>query len=203
MRCMFKNWCLENFPFLEADIQGLNNYEIMCKLYEYIKNIAGDVANLTKEYQDLVNNFEELKNYVDTYLEDLDDVKHAITLINQVLENLTVATNNNTLRIEEVNTSLTNLINDNFNTLKTYIDNQDYILNQKIDNIQIGAIQIYDPTTGTVEPLQIVINNLYGVSNKDGLTATEFDALDLTATAFDGYEITAYEFDSEGKTLLV
>ena len=47
------------------------------------------------------------------------------------------------------------------------------------------------------------LNNLYGVSNKDGLTATEFDALELTATGFDAYNITAYEFDSSGKVILV
>ena len=49
----------------------------------------------------------------------------------------------------------------------------------------------------------MVINNLYQLTNKDGLTATEFDALDLTATEFDAYQITAYEFDSAGKTILV
>jgi hypothetical protein len=79
----------------------------------------------------------------------------------------------------------------------------DSILNNKIDNIQIGQIEIYDPTTGTIKPLQDVINDLYSLTNKDGLTASEFDALELTATSFDAYQITAYQFDSEGKTILV
>ena len=50
---------------------------------------------------------------------------------------------------------------------------------------------------------QTVINNIYELSNKDGLTASEFDALNLTASGFDAYQITAYEFDSQGKTILV
>ena len=54
-----------------------------------------------------------------------------------------------------------------------------------------------------INDLQIVINNLYQAGNKDGLTASEFDALDLTANEFDAYQITAYEFDSAGKTILV
>lgn len=202
MKCL-NNWCLENFPFLEDDIKGLTEYEIICKLYEYIKNVAGDVSNLTEDYQDLINQFEELKEYVNTYLTNMDEVKEAIILINQAIETLNTRTTNNTNRIEEVNTSLTNLINSDFNSLKTYVDTQDNMLNNKIDNIQIGAIQIYDPTTGTVEPLQTVINNLYQLGNVDGLTATEFDGLDLTATAFEAYQITAYEFDSQGKTILV
>lgn len=199
----FKTWCLDNFPFMEDDIKALDNYHIMCKLYEYIKNIAGDVAKLNTEYQTLINSFEELKAYVDQYLVDVDDLKRAITEINTELDIVAGQTATNTTRIEEVNDNLTTLINNNFNILKEYIDNQVDILNQKIDNIQIGQIEVYDPTTGLISPLQTVINNLYGVSNKDGLTASEFDALDLTASGFDAYQITAYEFDSQGKIILV
>ena len=202
MRC-FKSWCLENFPFLEDDIKALDNYQMMCKLYEYIKHIADDVKNVSEAYATLVEDFELLKAYVDQYLKDMDDVKEAIIVINERLDDVINKANNNALRIEQVNINLRDLINENFNTLKLYVDTQDNILNTKIDNIVIGDINIYDPTTGTIEPLQTVINNLYGLNNTDGLTATEFDALDLTATAFDAYEITAYNFDSQGKTILV
>lgn len=199
----FKTWCLSNFPFMEDDIKALDNYHLMCKLYEYIKHIADDVGKLNEEYNSLINSFEDLYNYVNQYLTDIEEVKRAIREINIELDSLSAQTTNNATRIETVNTTLTNLINSSYNTLKTYVDNQDAMLDEKIENIQIGAIQVYDPTTGTTEPLQTVINNLYSLGNKDGLTATEFDALDLTATAFDSYEITAYEFDSQGKTILV
>lgn len=199
----FKTWCLDNFPFIEDDIKALDNYHIMCKLYEYIKNIAGDVAKLTEEYTELMNGFDELKAYVDQYLVDVEDLKIAIRDINEQLDLLASQTGRNTARIEQVNDTLTSLINNNFDILKSYVDNQVEILNNKIDNIQIGQIEIYDPTTGIISPLQIVINNLYNVSNKDGLTASEFDALDLTASGFDAYQITAYEFDSQGKIILV
>lgn len=199
----FKTWCLDNFPFIEDDIKALDNYHIMCKLYEYIKNIAGDVAKLTEEYTELMNGFDELKAYVDQYLVDVEDLKIAIREINRQLDLVASQTVRNTARIEQVNDTLTSLINNNFNILKSYVDNQVEILNNKIDNIQIGQIEIYDPTTGIISPLQTVINNLYNVSNKDGLTASEFDALDLTASGFDAYQITAYEFDSQGKIILV
>lgn len=199
----FKTWCLSNFPFMEDDIKALDNYHIMCKLYEYIKNIAGDVAKLTEEYTTLMEGYEEIKAYVDEYLKDIEEVEEAIVIINNRLDELAGQINVNTARIEEVNGNLTTLINNNFNILKSYIDNQVLALNEKIDNIQIGEIQIYDPTTGLVSPLQTVIDNLYSATNKDGLTATEFDALELTASGFDAYQITAYQFDSQGKTILV
>lgn len=199
----FKNWCLDNFPFMEDDIKALDNYHIMCKLYEYIKNIAGDVAGLTEEYTTLMNSFEELKNYVDEYLIDVDDLKQAVEEISNILDSVARETANNTSRIEQVNNQLINLINNNFNILKEYIDNQVVILNDKIDNIQIGQIQIYDPTTGLVSPLQTVIDNLYNATNKDGITASEFDTLELTVTEFEAYQITAYQFDSQSKIILV
>jgi hypothetical protein len=163
----------------------------------------------------------EIREYVDKYLTDMDEVKEQIILILDDINLLKTATEQNSNDIENINTNIEilqshieNEINDlklyvdttiqeNYNILKQYVDYEDNILNEKIDNIQIGLIQIYDPTTGTIEPLQIVINNLYALTNKDGLTASEFDGLELTATSFDAYQITAYEFDSSGKTILV
>ena len=50
--------------------------------------------------------------------------------------------------------------------------------------------------------LQTVIDNIYGTSREEALTATEYDALNLTATAYDAYELTAFNYDRYGKTLL-
>lgn len=146
---------------------------------------------------------EQFQEILNSYVSSLDDVKEDIERINNTLLEYNNLIRELNLKIETYRDELEEIINSNFNTLKLYVDAKDYELNQKIDNIQIGEIQVYDPTTGVLSPLQIVLNNLYGVSNKDGLTASEFDALDLTATAFDSYQITAYEFDSQGKVILV
>lgn len=76
-------------------------------------------------------------------------------------------------------------------------------LEQEIQEISLGQIVIYDPTTGVMSPLQTVIDNLYGSTREEALTATEYDALDLTATAYDAYDITAFNYDKYGKTILV
>lgn len=98
-------------------------------------------------------------------------------------------------------------------TLTVYIENQIAIiryeiqtkydeLNQKIDNIIAGDINVYDPTTGQLEPIQVVINNLFDMNRTNAITCTEFDEIELTATEFDATEITAYNFDVNGKTLI-
>ena len=187
---------LNNFPFLEKDIEAISIYELIAKIGNKVVEIEKsntDIENLVNELNEA---FTELKNYVDEYLVDVDQIKEQIALIQEQILGL-----NN--KVESYNTNLINLINNNFNILKAYIDDQIGSVNSRIDNLEIGAISVYNPTTGILQPLQDVINDLYGITNKDGLTATEFDGLELTATGFDAYQITAYEFDSQGKVILV
>lgn len=176
----------------------------------YLEMLMGILNSLNETIEQVQSNTDWINNYSG----DLSDIQRAIELIEQNIITITNNVNKNTsdinqLRIDtmnainDLNSSLRELINGNFNTLKIYVDNQDANLQEQIDNINIGAFTIYDPTTGTYNNVQTVVNNLYQLTNKDGLTASEFDGLDLTATAFDTYQITAYEFDSQGKIILV
>ena len=188
----FTGWVLENFPFIESDFDAITMYQIICKIVEQLESMVDDVEKLKTDYSTVVTNMEALTEYVNEYLTGLNEVKDEIVEIKANLIVLSKQIEDNTI-----------LINEKYNDLKDYVDVKDQALNAKIDNIQIGAISVYDPTTGLLTPLQIVINNIYSSSNVDGLTAEEFDALDLTATAFDAYQITAYDFDTQGKLILV
>lgn len=120
--------------------------------------------------------------------------------------------------MSEFEDEITDSITSQFNTIKTelqttiaitlaqanaYTDALGARLEEEIQEISLGQISLYDPTTGTVNPLQTVIDNIYGSTRDDALTATEYDGLELTATAYDAYQLTAYEYDKSGKTLLV
>lgn len=115
-------------------------------------------------------------------------------------------------------TQVTNDINTRFSNLKielqamistailqanAYTDSVAGNLERQIQEISIGDITVYDPTNGLLSPLQTVLDNLYGSTREDALTATEYDALDLTATDYDAYELTAFDYDKYAKTLLV
>ena len=84
-----------------------------------------------------------------------------------------------------------------------YTDSVAARLENEINEISIGQITLFDPTTGIYSPLQIVVDNLYNSSRENALTASEYDGLELTATSYDGYALTASEYDQNGKTLLV
>jgi hypothetical protein len=210
----FKGWVLENFPFIEADFDAITEYQLYCKIVEYLNKVIYNQKLLEDSDNELVDAFNELKNYVDTYIISIPDFKQAIDLINERLNELALQVDNNTSNIsllngkidseiETLDSKLSTLIEQNFNVLKNYVDDNVRFLNNKIDNLNITDLRVYDPTTGLFSPLQLVLTNIAQLSNKDGLTASEFDNLDLTVTAFESYQITAYEFDSSGKIILV
>lgn len=107
------------------------------------------------------------------------------------------------LQFAEIKVELQSAIATVLNQANAYTDAVASRLENEIQAISIGQIQLYDPTTGTYNDLQTVIDNIYSQTRDDALTATEYDALDLTATAYDAYALTALEYDRSGKILLV
>lgn len=84
-----------------------------------------------------------------------------------------------------------------------YTDARATNLEEQIRNIALGQIVLYDPTTGGLNDLQSVIDNIYGTSREEAITAGEYDNLQLTATTYDSHEITAFNYDRYGKTILM
>lgn len=192
---------LMSMTYLEQ-VTWICNYidkEIIPKINEGLKITNELIGKIDEVEEQLI----EIKEYVDKYLVDIEEIKQEIIVINNAIDTLTNNLALTNIKIDQIHDELINVINEDFNILKNYVDTQDNIINNRIDNIEIGEIEIYNPTNGLFQPLQEVINDLYQITNKDGLTASEFDALELTATEFDAYEITAYEFDSQGKIILV
>lgn len=68
----FKGWVLQNFPFIEADFDALTNYQMMCKIIEYLKVFQGNLDNMDDNINSIYNSFVELKNYVDNYFDSVD-----------------------------------------------------------------------------------------------------------------------------------
>lgn len=199
-----KRLCVTIGNLPSSYVDSLSYYECLMWLCNYIEKTIVPALNENAEA------VKELQDYVDKYLEDMDEVKEQIVTILEDISSLQNQISTNTEDIQDLYTEIgnlktyvDNLVYENYNILKQYIDYNDEVLDNKITNIQIGAIQVYNPTNGLLQPLQQVLNDIAEQSNKDGLTATEFDGLELTATAFDSYEITAHEFDSEGKLILV
>ena len=68
----FKMQVLQSFPFIDADFDALTNYELLCKVVEYLNLTMDNVNILEDDFDKLKLEFVALKDYIDNYFENLD-----------------------------------------------------------------------------------------------------------------------------------
>lgn len=56
----FKLQVLENFPFIDEDFDAITNYELLCKVVEYLNKTIGEVSELTDKVNEFQNYFDNL-----------------------------------------------------------------------------------------------------------------------------------------------
>ena len=142
--------------------------------------------------------------FIDNYSGKIEELETAMTNLQQQMVDFKAEVNSTIAReFIRIRSELEALIATALNQAIAYTDATASRLESEIQAISIGQIQVFDSSTGQMEDLQTVINNLFNMTRDDALTATEYDALDLTATAYDAYDITASQYDNNGKSLLV
>lgn len=152
----------------------------------FIENYDGRINALEIEIALLRKQIEEFEAQVNANFAQLQN--DLINLINT--------------RLIEIRSELMGILEVYRNESRAYTDTKIAQVEAEIEQILIGQITLRDPTTGLIEPLQTVIDNLYDTTREEAITASEYDALDLTATAYDAYDITAFNYDYYGKTIL-
>ena len=165
----------------------------------YLEQLCGILHKLNETIEQVNYNTEFIEKYQSEYDKLQEQIDELRIEINNFETNITEEINNKFIELE---TRLIDLINNRFNVLKIYIDEEDSKLQNQITDIETGKINVYDPTTGLLSPIQIVIDNIYDIGRTNGITCLEFDNLQLTATGFDNYELTCIEFDTRAKELL-
>lgn len=68
----FRRCVLQNFPFIEEDFDALTDYELLCKVVQYLNLVIDSVNDVVEKTDGLIASFEELKSYVDNYFANLD-----------------------------------------------------------------------------------------------------------------------------------
>lgn len=142
--------------------------------------------------------------FINEYSGKIEEIEAEIVNLRTEFEDFKVEVNNEiTSQFIQIKLELQSMIAAALTQANAYTDAIAGQLRDEIQAISVGDIEVYDPTTGVLSPLQTVLDNIYGSSRDDALTATEYDALDLTATAYDAYQVSAFDYDKYGKTLLV
>lgn len=67
----FKLCVLQNFPYIEADFDAINNYQLLCKVVEYLNNVISNQNTVESNFEIMKENLNTLYNFLDTL--DLQD----------------------------------------------------------------------------------------------------------------------------------
>lgn len=72
----FKRFVIQNFPFIEEDFDALTNYQLFCKVVEYLNKVIGSQNEVTEQMEYVLNYFnnldvqDEINNKLDQMAED-------------------------------------------------------------------------------------------------------------------------------------
>lgn len=170
------------------------------------KDMMTDVEYLLgilKKLNETIKQVNDNTEFINSYAGKIEELEAEIAQLRLDMEDFETAIHADIdAQFAAIKADLQNEISAILAQTSAYTDAVAAQLREEIRAISVGAITVYDPSTGVLSPLQTVIDNLYGTSRDEALTATEYDALDLTATAYDAYEITAFNYDRYGKTIL-
>lgn len=171
------------------------------------KDMMTDVEYLLgilKKLNEMIAQLNSNTAFIEEYSGKIEEIEADIAALkNEMIEfeseiNEEITTRFNAIKLDLQSAIATTLLQAN-----AYTDATAANLREEIQAVSLGQITLFDPTTGSLNNLQTVIDNIYNTSREEALTATEYDGLQLTATTYDGYQITAFNYDRYGKTILV
>lgn len=170
------------------------------------KDMMTDVEYLLgilKKLNEMIAQLNSNTAFIEEYSGKIEEIEADIAALkNEMVEfeseiNEEITTRFNAIKLELQSAIATTLLQAN-----AYTDATAANLREEIQAVSLGQITLFDPTTGSLNNLQVVIDNIYNTSREEALTATEYDGLQLSATTYDGYQITAFNYDRYGKTIL-
>lgn len=168
----------------------MTDVEYLLGILKKLNEMIAQLNSNTKFIEDYAGKIEEIEAEILSLRAEMTEFENEI---NQSI----------TLQFSQIKLELQSMINTALIQANAYTDSVAARLEEEIEQISIGQISLFDPTTGVYSPLQIVVDNLYNSGRNDALTASEYDGLELTATVYDSEELTATEYDQNGKTLLM
>lgn len=189
----------EKFPFTIGEIPtsfkiSMTYEEQVLWLCNYIENV---VIPLLKENQEAITKLEELTEKLDQKIIEIDEALAELdNFKDEITQAVSVELQNQYNRVVSLMNDYQIIFNQNLNTLNTE-------LSERIDKIELGDIEAYNPTNGTYENVSKVIQDVYDSLRSNSISCNEFDSLQLSATQFDEKEITAFNFDLNGKIILM
>lgn len=219
------DWLLETYQSIVDEINEINEwvaqhkieYEEAIARLEYVENeLATFEDQIEERFAQLVAEqeqaFAEQTAKLDLAIEEMkDEVAEEITQlrtdVEQAMANVRTEFEQIKANIQAELTHLMTYVNaqiiqmraENTANNEYIFDYVEYRLDEFVANFPaVVDAPVYNPVKGTITGLQTAINDLYDFARFYGLTAEQYDSLNLTATQYDAKLITALEYDQYG-----
>lgn len=177
--------------------ESMSYLEKLCNMLYKLNETIDKVNNLSEIVDNIDVNFKEINDKIAELNNTIKDISDELINTEKRIDNkLEVA-------LRDQYNQVVKLMNDYQIIFNNKIDSTKAELEDKIENIELGNINAYDPTTGEFINISQALINIYDALRSGAITCGEFDALNLTCTSFEAYEITAFNFDLNAKSILI
>lgn len=118
---------LTNFPYIEKDFDAITDYQLLCKVVEYLNDVITNQNTTNDTVVGLYNAFITLKDYVDNYFTNLDVQDEINNKLEEMYQNG---------ELEEI---ISSYINRDIMPLINTQNAQISVINQKVDSALNGS----------------------------------------------------------------
>lgn len=153
----FKGWVIQNFPYIEEDFDAITDYQLYCKIVEYLNDVIYNQNLLDEANNEMVDAINSFISYVNNYLENLDVYEEIDKKINAMVENGTFE-NIVGNYLSPYITTLTNTVNAKLEEQDSQIALINNKVNAAVDNSPIPVASTSDMTDTT----RIYVNTTNG-----------------------------------------
>ena len=117
----FKWYVLENFPFIEADFDAITNYQLYCKVVEYLNKTIENMNQIGEQMENVTNAMTDLQDYVNNYFSELNIQNEINNKLDDMAQDGTLAEIINQEVFGEINDRIENLEFEQNAKLKYYL----------------------------------------------------------------------------------
>lgn len=179
--CLMHMQALTNFPYIEKDFDAITDYELLCKVVDYLNQVIQNENTQNESIISLYDAFVELKDYVDNFFDNLDVQDEINTKLDEMVEDGTFDTIINQTLFTNINNKIDKRIVYTSEFRETYEDDHDlleYCLSGDFSKVYIdndltinevvnlpSNIEIFSSSTITGNKTRIFL-----ASNKENIT---------------------------------
>ena len=160
----FRDFVIQNFPFLEDDFDALTDYELFCKMVEYMRKALEDVDS----FQEQLTAFNQELDYYENYFKNLDLQEEVNIKLNEMVEDgtltalISVYVNPiiNTYK-EQINNQISEQ-NTEISNFKTDVNTEIGVIDAKVNSATSGSPLVASSTDDMTETDRVYVNTTDG-----------------------------------------